>query len=296
MFTSLSVNQSMNNKYRIFHLLLLAMVMIGTKMSAQPSPLTLMSWNIRYDNPNDKLNKWDLRKEAVVQIITDNDPDFIGLQEALPHQISFILNKLTRYASVGIGRELNGGGEHTAILYDTTKYRALKTGTFWLSPTPAKLSVGWDAALPRICTYGLFTNSTTKEKFLILNTHLDHLGEVARNNSAQLILDSVISLREQHQPDAVALLGDFNDNPDSKTIEVLAWYFGLPEVNQYDEVINWPGTFNGFDPDADIIDRIDFIFTKQLKVAEYRHIPTRKADGLYPSDHLPVFVKAGMEN
>ena len=114
---------------------------------------TIISYNIRYDNKWDKENNWLLRRNRLCQLLKDYKPSIFGIQEGLVHQVAFIDSSLSKYEYIGVGRE-DGKlkGEFCAIFYDTTRFENKKNSTFWLSETPDAASVGWDAALERICT------------------------------------------------------------------------------------------------------------------------------------------------
>ena len=141
--------------------------------------LKVISYNIRYNNPNDGINVWENRKSTIANFLIDESPDFIGLQEVKHSQLLFLLESMINYDFIGVGRDDGKTkGEYSPIFYNKNKFIVLSQNTFWLSPTPKKVSVGWDASMERICTYGLFENIKTKEKFLVFNTHFDHIGNV----------------------------------------------------------------------------------------------------------------------
>ena len=250
----------------------------------------LISYNIRYDNNWDVENSWSLRKNSIRQLLNDYNPSIFGIQEGLLNQLSFIDSALIKYDYVGVGRD-DGKmeGEFCAIYFDTTRYKIRNNSTFWLSETPDVVSVGWDAALERICTYGLFENKTSGEEFWVFNTHFDHLGVIARKKSSALILKKIKEINTQSLP--VILMGDFNSIPDSDPIKILK--NDLIDALQISlENLEGPqGTFNGFDMMLPIDNRIDYIFTKNVKVLSYRHIDDRLNNNRHISDHLPVMIE-----
>ena len=250
----------------------------------------LISYNIRYDNNWDVENSWSLRKNSIRQLLNDYNPSIFGIQEGLLNQLSFIDSALIKYDYVGVGRD-DGKmeGEFCAIYFDTTRYKIRNNSTFWLSETPDVVSVGWDAALERICTYGLFENKTSGEEFWVFNTHFDHLGVIARKKSSALILKKIKEINTQSLP--VILMGDFNSIPDSDPIKILK--SDLIDALQISlENLEGPqGTFNGFDMMLPIDNRIDYIFTKNVKVLSYRHIDDRLNNNRHISDHLPVMIE-----
>jgi len=250
----------------------------------------IISYNIRYDNNWDVENSWSLRKNSLCQLLNDYNPSIFGIQEGLLNQVNFIDSALIKYDYVGVGRD-DGKmeGEFCAIYFDTTRYKIRNNSTFWLSETPDVVSVGWDAALERICTYGLFENKTSGEEFWVFNTHFDHLGVIARKKSSALILKKIKEINTQSLP--VILMGDFNSIPDSDPIKILK--SDLIDALQISlENLEGPqGTFNGFDMMLPIDNRIDYIFTKNVKVLSYRHIDDRLNNNRHISDHLPVMIE-----
>ena len=248
--------------------------------------LTVISYNIRYDNPNDGENQWEYRKERVANYIKEIRPDIIGMQEVLDPQLVFLDVSLTEFSFVGVGREDGKTkGEYSPILYNSNSLSLLQTDTFWLSETPTVISVGWDAALERICTYAQFEHKETGQKFWVFNTHFDHIGELARIQSAKLINQKVKMLNMNNSP--VVITGDFNLTPDTAPIKIFQ--------NTYKDVMqktpanaNNYGTFTGFDKLSNGEDRIDYIFQKGLKTLESTHIWLKTTSGGWASDHHPV--------
>jgi len=251
--------------------------------------IKVMTYNIKYDNVNDTVNNWNDRKEKLVELIEHYGPSFIGMQEALHRQVTYIDSSLTDFSYIGVGREDGKQkGEYSEIHYDSTQYKVIEHNTFWLSDTPDKVSIGWDAALERICTYGLFENLESGEKLWVFNTHFDHKGETAREKSAELIVNKIKEINTDNLP--VVLTGDFNLTPDEKPIHLIKKY-----MQDGKEITNSPfygtsGTFNGFEPDRILDHRIDYIFVKNLKVANYIHIDDRLENLKYISDHFPVLA------
>ena len=138
--------------------------------------LKVISYNIRYNNPNDGINIWENRKSTITKFLIDENPDFAGLQEVTFSQLSFLTESLKNYGFIGVGRDDGKTkGEYSPIFYNKKKYNVVSSKTFWLSSTPEKVSVGWDASMERICTYGLFENLSSKEKVWVFNTHFDHV-------------------------------------------------------------------------------------------------------------------------
>lgn len=255
--------------------------------------LTVMSFNIRLNVASDKENAWAERKQDVADLLTYYHPDYFGVQEALPEQMKDIKNGLKNYDYIGVGRDDGKEkGEFSAIFYDTKRLSVVKSGTFWLSETPEKPSKGWDAALNRICTYAIFKDKKSKKEFLAMNLHFDHIGNVARVKSSELILKKIKELNPKNLP--VTLSGDFNLTEDAEPIKILSQHmkdtFYHSETKHYGPV----GTFTAFNVNEIPKERIDYIFTNGFKIKSHRHINDRRENLLYPSDHFPVLVELSL--
>ena len=235
---------------------------------------SILTYNIKYDNVLEKENNWSQRKKRLVHLLKDYNSSIIGIQEGLLHQVKYIDSSLAKYKYIGIGRDDGETkGEFCAIYFDTTFYKILDYSTIWLSETPEMVSVGWDAALERICTYGLFSSKHSGEKFWVFNTHFDHIGTIARKKSSELILNKIKEINKNSLP--VVLMGDFNSIPDSGPIKILKQDM-IDGLRISSKNLQGPqGTFNGFDVNNPISKRIDYIFTKNFQVLSYHHIDDR---------------------
>ena len=255
--------------------------------SVKGQNLKVMSYNIRLDLQSDGPNKWDERKESMLALINYYEPELFGIQEGLPHQVNYLSDNLEDYAYIGVGRDDGKNeGEFSAIFYNETTYTVTNDTTIWLNETGKVGQLGWDAACPRICTYGLFENKVTHMKVWMFNTHFDHMGNTAREESAKLILKTIEKVNTENLP--VVLSGDFNLTPDTKPIQTIkanmSDTYDVSEKAPYGPI----GTFSGFDPGKVLTDKIDYIFVKGFEVESIRHIDDRRNDNYFVSDHLPV--------
>ena len=276
---------------KIFYQYILSVFILFTiSSSIYSQPHSIISYNIRYDNNWDIENSWKIRRNKISQILVQYSPSIIGIQEGLLNQVQYIDSSLIDYDYVGVGRDDGKKkGEFCAIYFDTTRYVLLKNSTFWLSETPDTISVGWDAALERICTYGLFKDRITKEELLVFNTHFDHIGVVAREKSSELILKRINKINRQSLP--IILMGDFNSIPNSSPVKEIKTELSDALQISLEKLQGPRGTFNGFNEDLPIEKRIDYIFTNDLKVLSYTHINDRLNNNRHISDHLPVMIK-----
>lgn len=253
---------------------------------------SVMTYNIRYDNPDDGPDNWEHRKMDLANFVKTNHPHLLGIQEGMDHQVTYLDKLLNDYDYIGVGRDDGKSkGEYCAIYFKRNQVEVVKTGTFWLSETPLKVSVGWDASMERICTYGLFRDRRTEQQFWVFNTHFDHRGPIAREKSASLLVRQITKLNPQQLP--VVLMGDFNATPEEAPIEILSAYF-LDGFKMVDKPPVLTGTNIGFNNNPEER-RIDFVFSKGFKVLTYDHLDPKTSKGRNLSDHLPVVVGLKLE-
>ncbi|WP_222937109.1 endonuclease/exonuclease/phosphatase family protein [Cytophaga sp. FL35] len=271
------------------NLLLSSLLFLAFACAFAQSP-TVMTYNIKYDNKEDQVNNWNFRKEAMVDLIHNQRPDVIGMQEVLHRQLEFLDKGLDNYAYVGVGRDDGKEkGEYSPIFYNSSEYEVLESNTFWLSRSPEKVSVGWDASMERICTYARFREKKSQKEFWMFNTHFDHRGDKARKKSVRLILKKIDEINSENLP--VVLTGDLNLLPEQAPIQYLSKRMsdGLETSRKKNEGPH--GTFNGFNLEDPISNRIDYIFTRGFSVNNYQHIDERLENDNHISDHLPVVAE-----
>ena len=264
-------------------------------LSAVAQPLYVGSYNIRYQNDEDTQNgdSWTKRCPVVCDQLNFEHPDVFGAQEVLEPQLHDMVAKLDGYDYIGVGREDGKQkGEYAAIFYDKQKFRLMDSGHFWLSQTPDKPSLGWDAACIRICTWGLFEDGTTGLQFYFYNLHMDHVGVVARRESAKLVMERIRQRAEDRLP--VVLTGDFNVDQNDEIYSIFTQSGLLIDCYTQTRLrFAENGTFNGYHQERKTSSRIDHVFVSpQLSVERYGVLTnTYWADQRrLPSDHYPVFV------
>ena len=273
---------------KIYYLLILMTLSFTTPAHSQP--IGVMTYNIRYDTQKDGENRWDARKDFLVAQIKFHGPDIIGIQEGLASQVKYLDKELAGFRYVGVGRDDGKKkGEFSAIFFNAGKFKVIESSTFWLSDTPGQISVGWDAAMERICTYALFEHLETRQRIWVFNTHFDHVGKEARKNSAILIHNRIKSLNKDGLP--FILMGDLNLEPDSEPILYLSQHLNDSKKVSKEVVFGPEGTFNNFQFDKPVTRRIDYIFTGKSGIEVLKYAVLSASNNLrYPSDHLPVFV------
>ncbi|MBR6672274.1 MAG: endonuclease/exonuclease/phosphatase family protein [Alistipes sp.] len=265
--------------------ILVALVFATISVSAQD--LVVASYNIRNDNSGDtkRGNGWAQRCPIICDQIEWNDIDIFGAQEVKRNQIDDMLKELEGYSFVGVGRDDGKDkGEFSPVFYKTERFKLLDQGTFWISETPEKVGIkGWDAALPRICSYAHLQDKVTKKKFWFFNLHMDHIGVEARKEGAKLIARKITEMCG-NEPAMVS--GDFNvdqNNEAYKTIVSQGVLTDSYEKSAKRYIQN--GTFNSFNPNLYTKSRIDHIFvTKQVNVSHYAVL----TDGYWTENTMPA--------
>lgn len=278
-------------KNSLFTLLFLSIL---SSLTAQKH-LNVMTFNIRYSTLRDSANAWIYRKDNAAAQILFHETHIVGVQEALHEQIVDLKDRMPRFKSVGVGRDDGKTkGEYSAILYDTTRLTVLESQTFWLSETPSVAgSKSWDAAITRIVTWAKMKDKLTKKIFFVFNTHFDHIGKVARRESAKLLLAQVNKIAGTSQ---AIITGDFNAHPDDEPIQVIvdaANPLKLLDTKALSATGHYgpTGTFNGFQAKETSDKPIDYIFlNKKIPVLQHATL-SQTWGGLFSSDHFPVFAR-----
>lgn len=247
-------------------------------------PIKLISYNLRNSGARDGDNDWAKRRHATPQMIRQEAPDVFGVQEGLIDQLQYIDAECPQYARVGAGRDDGAEkGEIMAVYYLRDRFELVNSGTLWLSETPAEVSRGWDGACNRTMTWVELRDKASGKEFFYFNTHLDHRGKVAREESIKLIVGEI--QRIAGKKSAVILGGDFNTPVDSPIFKPLTKY--MQSVRAKAPETDHKGTFNGFGsaPDTIVIDHL--YYRGKLKCLTFATL-----DGDYGapyiSDHYPI--------
>ena len=251
--------------------------------------LSVMTFNMRYDNPEDGQNNWRFRRERVAGVIKAQEVDVLGTQELLSNQFNDLSGLLTGYQGVGVGR-LDGAesGEYCAVFFRKDRFTLLDSGTFWLSETPEVVgSLGWDGACERIATWVVLRDRDGRELFFI-DTHLDHVGQVARDEGVSLLMKRIETLSGGRP---VILTGDFNSEPGSSVVAHVQKDGVLRDakaIAAQRSGTDWSFSDFGQIPEAER-PLLDYIFVSGIEAVRYEVLPDT-FDGGYVSDHAPVMA------
>ena len=271
-------------KLAIILALALSAGLIASAKNDKPAEITVISYNIRMGVAKDGTNSWEYRYPASAMMISDQKPDIFGLQEAYDFQVNYMDEYCDGYKSVGVGREDGKSkGEHMSIFYNKKKIALLKWGTYWLSETPDKPSIGWDAACIRTATWALMKDKASGKKFYYVNTHLDHVGPIAKKKGLKLIVDRIKEMNPQGYP--MILTGDFNTEPHEE--EILGELDTLMNSARNTAVATDNGdTFNGWGKGKGVIDHI--YWSGFSTCTSFEVIRKPYMDRKFISDHYPV--------
>jgi endonuclease/exonuclease/phosphatase family metal-dependent hydrolase len=221
-------------------------------------------------------------------LLRAQDPDVLGVQEALHFQLDEILAALPAYGMVGVGRSDGGQfGEYSAILYRASRLTVRRAGTFWFSDTPDIVkSNTWGNAIERICTWALFDDRQGRS-FYLYNLHLDHVSQPSREKSVELLLARIAA---RAPAAAVVVTGDFNTgeaNPATHAmLKVFRDTFRVVHPDAKDV-----GTANQFTLEQIGGEKIDYVFVEPETEVLSADIVRTSSGGRYPSDHFPVTAR-----
>jgi endonuclease/exonuclease/phosphatase family metal-dependent hydrolase len=253
-----------------------------------------MSFNVRYGTAKDGDNHWDKRKDLCASRVTNFNPDLLGLQESLAFQNDYIQQKCPGYTAIGVGRDDGKqAGEFSTLLVRTARFTVVDSGTFWLSETPDVAgSKSWDSSLPRIATWARLKDKQAGDRaLLMINTHFDHKGNVARKEAAKVIRTFITN---HATGAAVIVTGDFNSAPGSEQYNTLVdlGKDGLNLLDAYADVHRAnpepnDGTAHAF-KDAPVTPRIDWILHSPMFTAKSAFIDRHREGAMFPSDHYAV--------
>ena len=257
--------------------------------------IKIITFNIRYDKPDPGNYSWEVRKNAVANLIYEYAPDIIGTQEVKVNQLSDLQQLLSNYYSLGSDRTGTGNDEHCAIFYHKNKLNCLDHGDFWLSDTPdipGSITPSWGNHLPRIATWARFDIFGENQQIVVVNTHLDYDSRKSRELGAKLICDRLQTEKLNPNNSFIFVSGDFNDKPGSIARKTFLNPLdnGLSLLDTLSDLkLNNQMTYNNFTYQAFI--PIDTIYYDNRLNLQSVEVIKKKYNGILPSDHFPVLAE-----
>ena len=275
----------------------------GEQVPRDPAPIRVMSFNIRYGTAPDGENRWENRREFLFDLVRDQAPDLLGIQEALRFQLDELVVAVSGYGEIGVGRDDGRtAGEYAAILYRRSRFEPLESGTFWFSETPeVPGSIDWGNRITRICSWARLRDLDSGRTCYLFNLHLDHQSQPSRERSVELLAQRI---NDRAHLDPIVVTGDFNAGEENRAIRYLTGSLSRasegtanaapsPMLRDAFRVIHPDaievGTFNGFEGRTDG-EKIDFVLVDRSWQIIDAVIVTTSREGRYPSDHFPVRV------
>lgn len=270
-------------RFILFWILVIAQAVLTQASRAENAPIRVMTFNIRYGTAPDGDNSWVHRKEFVLDILNEERPDILGLQEALRDQFDLILEKFPRLSSIGASRETDGGGEYTPLLYDRTRFDLLEAKTVWLSDEPGtRGSRSWGNNLARVYTVAKLVDRTNNRVLSVYNTHWDHESQESRLKSGEFMAREIKSGLEP-----VIVMGDFNAPTPDPSRQLFADIGLRDSLADFDPKQANEGTFHAFTGTSDS-GKIDAILVSRDWQVDAAQILKISREGKFPSDHYPV--------
>jgi len=283
----------------------IANVKAGPSAKNDSKTITLMTYNLKFASPTFKPS-WEIRREMQVDMIRKYGPDIIGTQEGLKGQVDYLMDHLPEYVVIGEGRKGGDDDEHMAIFFKRSKFRLREMRSFQLSGTPEVIGSGPDVN-PRMVTSArlAFINRPAEgetspypadyrghwentQEFYIYNTHFFNRRNeaMARVNSAKLIMRRINVLNrfgEWTRERPVFLMGDFNARPGGDVYKTFVGDGKADDALMLKDSIEGGGG-------------IDWILYKgNVRVISYEKVDFN-VNGVYPSDHKPIFVEFQISN
>jgi endonuclease/exonuclease/phosphatase family metal-dependent hydrolase len=257
--------------------------------------VTVLSYNVRYANPNDGEQVWEQRRDDVASVIRFHRPQLVGLQEASHDQVEDLEERLPAFEWLTGGRpDSDNAGEYVAIGYDPGRLELESEDEFWLSETPSVPgSQGWDAMLPRLVRYSRFRDRETGGAFYHFNTHFDHRGETARLESARLLRDRIDDVASETP---FVVTGDFNARESTEIYQILTEprEDGRTLIDaHFTSEIAHHGPMTTMTDFHDLVPskKIDYVFVSdEMEVNVHGTCADLDEEGQYPSDHLPILT------
>ena len=254
--------------------------------------MKILTCNIRYFGANDGEDSWAYRKDLCARIIGAQSPDIICFQEMWAEQFADMTSALPEYRSYGMTDEPTGRHPVNCIFYSRDACTRIAAGGYWLSETPhVPGSKSWDSSCVRLANWIRLEDRATGREFRVINTHLDHVSQIAREHQAGRIVEDANAYPQDYPQ---MLTGDMNCDATNRAIGVFkagGWIDTYGEVHETED----PGhTYHGFlGPEYDSsVGKMDWVLARGTVKVIDAEIIRDSLDGRFPSDHY--FVSAMM--
>ena len=292
--------------------------------------ILVMSFNLRYASAPDGDNAWNnpnqspQRRDVVVDVITNRNPDVIGFQEGEDAQLDELASRLPAYEFVRRRPSGGNGAENAAFAFKTNRIEMLDRDVFSLGPNPGggywnntpgthfqpyvyfpNMGLGF----PRLALWGRLRWRATGQEFLFHTTHFD-FNDGPQVASARLIVDNAQERNDRMPMSPLSIVvGDFNSYQGNNDWKLFTGAYTNDGITgdytdswwQVKATWNQSGTFHGFaggTPSESqridwILHRGGFVATQMVVVTDSvlaTHLSTSATRTQWPSDHYPVLA------
>ena len=248
--------------------------------------IKILSCNIRTSRAEDGENGWAFRRELCRDVIRGRDGDVIGFQEMTPEQMSYLNAEFPEHDAYWILDRPTDGEPVNAVFYRREAFTLQSAGGYWLSEKPhVPGSRSWKSDCIRLANWVLLAEKRSGRRFRLINTHLDHVSQRARENQSALIIEDAAAYDASF---AQILTGDMNagrGNPAIQAFKKAGWRDALETVFGDRELGRTAHEFLGAEACEGAEGRIDWIFTRGEARVMSAEIIRDSAGGRHPSDH-----------
>jgi endonuclease/exonuclease/phosphatase family metal-dependent hydrolase len=255
--------------------------------------LTIVSCNIRFDNPADGVNSWQHRRSFLTEVLLKHSPDIIATQEGRFDQLKDFECLLEDYQIIDQHRSWIKERMYPTIFCKKNRFEILESEDLWLSETPEVAgSLSFESTFPRLMTMASLQPKNHEKKILLVNAHLDHIRTETRESQAKVLVNEIKRKRKGQQ--SLVVLGDFNDAPGSSVQRILTDdIHGLkdtwPLYNSVEESSHHG--FKGHAPDGS---RIDWIMIEGEAQPLDCKMDKSSKGSFWPSDHFPIVCRISL--
>jgi len=252
--------------------------------------MKILSCNIRTSRSEDGDNDWQYRKELCRDVIRRENAEIICFQEMTPEQFDYLRSSLPEFDAYWILDDSENGEPVNTIFYSQQYFELESCGGYWLSETPhISGSKSWDSDCIRLAGWVCLAERENRRELRIINTHLDHVSQMARENQARLINEDASVFDTRY---AQILTGDMNADRGNKAVEKFVeggWIDTYEAIHGAGDPGPTAHRFLGPEPSKEK-GKIDWIFCRgQVEITAADIIKDNK-NGRYPSDHY--FISA----
>jgi len=248
--------------------------------------IQVVTFNIRCDYGQDEANNFCFRQDKIREKLEREKPDIVCFQEVLPHVAKWLKRTLPEYDILGCGRSGEFADEYAAVAYRRERFDLVSFDTFWLSETPDVPGSRYpeQSICPRTASEAVLYDREEEALCRVVNTHLDHESEAARELGLRQILNR-LEKPGKFADAAVVLAGDFNALPGFPELEALKECPFLKEVSA-----ETGGTFHGYGRLPQAM-KIDYIYASDSFEAAQVELWEDQEEGVYLSDHYPISAR-----